>query len=85
MTKRPRYRKYDTDQCCDKREKDGAEGMIGEGVEDFCGSQDVETNEKDVVGQQHEPTELIRNPALSKDVVSKITCEVLLALATFVV
>ena len=84
MTKGPWYREYDTNQCADYRENDGAERMIREGVEDFCGGKDMETDEKNVVGEQHEAAEFISKPALSKDVISKIACERSLVVVTFI-
>ena len=47
--------------------------MIRQGVEDPGTGKYVEADKQDVVGEQHEPAEFIGNPALSKDVVSKIT------------
>jgi len=41
-------------------------------VEDLCSSQDVETNQHDVVGQQHESSKLVCDPALSECVVAKV-------------
>ena len=47
--------------------------MIGEGIEDFGRCEDMETDEKDVVGEQHESTKLIGKSAFSKDMISEIT------------
>jgi hypothetical protein len=85
MTKGPWYREYDTHQCTDEGEDHGAERMIGEGVENFCGGEDMKTNKEDVVGEQHEPAELISKPALSKDMISEIAYESSLALMTYMV
>lgn len=48
--------------------------MIRERVEYLSAGQDVETDEQDVVCQQHEGSEYIGYLALSKGVVSEITC-----------
>lgn len=47
--------------------------MIRESVEDLGSGENMEADEKDVVGQQHESSKLIGNPALSKSIVSKVT------------
>ena len=59
----------------DGREGDGAEGVIGQGVEDLGGGEDVETDEEDIVGEQHEPGELVRDLALSEGIVTKVAYE----------
>lgn len=47
--------------------------MIGQGIQDLGACQDVEPNEQDIVGQQHESREVPCGLALSKDVVSEVT------------
>lgn len=69
-----RQRQHDTHQHCNDREHDSALRMIRERVENLIAGQDVETDEQDVVGKQHEGTEYIGYLALSKDVISKVTC-----------
>jgi hypothetical protein len=34
----------------------------------------MESDEKNIVGEQHEPAELIRKSVLAKNIISKITC-----------
>lgn len=48
--------------------------MIGQGIQDLGAGQDVESDEQDVVGQQHESREVPCGLALSKDVISEVTC-----------
>jgi hypothetical protein len=57
--------------------------MIRESIEDLCGCKDMETDEKDVVGEQHEPAEFISQSALSKHMISKIAYERSLILVTY--
>lgn len=47
--------------------------MIRQGVQNLGTGEDVEADQKDVVGEQHEPGPFISNAALSKGIVSKIT------------
>jgi hypothetical protein len=47
--------------------------VIGQGVEDLGAGKDMETNKKDVVGEQHETSELISKSSSSKGFISKIT------------
>jgi hypothetical protein len=47
--------------------------VIGQGIQDFGAGQDVEPDEQDVIGQQHESREVPCGLALSKDVVSEVT------------
>lgn len=46
--------------------------MVGEGIEDLGGGEDVEANKEDVVGEEHEAAELVGEPVLAKDVVSEV-------------
>lgn len=46
--------------------------MIRQRIEDFGASKDMETNQHDIVGEQHESSELICDLALSKGVVSEV-------------
>jgi hypothetical protein len=48
--------------------------VIRQGVKNFGTSEDVEADQKDVVGEQHEPGKFICYSALAKGVVTKITC-----------
>ena len=47
--------------------------MIRQSVEDLGPSKDVEADQDDIVGEQHEPSEFVSKSSLSKGVVSKIT------------
>ena len=47
--------------------------MVGQCVEDFGTGEDMEADEKNVVGEQHESSPLIGKAVLSKDMVYKIT------------
>jgi hypothetical protein len=47
--------------------------VIGQGVEDLGAGKDMETNEKDVVGEQHETSKLISKSSSSKGLISEIT------------
>jgi hypothetical protein len=47
--------------------------VIGQGVEDLGAGKDMETNKKDVVGEQHETSELIGKSSSSKGFISEIT------------
>lgn len=73
MAQRPWQGHHDTYQHRDDRKDDSAQRVIGQCVEDFCPGKDVEADQKDVVGEQHEPGEFISDLALPKGVVSKIT------------
>lgn len=46
--------------------------MAGEGVQNLCASKDVETNKQDVVGQEHEGSEVVGGVTLAEDVVAEI-------------
>lgn len=50
----------------------GALAVVAEGVEHFCTGEDVEADEHDVVGEQHESRELVGDIALAKGVVAKV-------------
>ena len=56
----------------DNAENDCTEGVIREGVKDLGTSKDVESNQHNVVGEQHETGEFICNLALSANVVSEV-------------
>lgn len=53
-------------------EADGTHGVVGQGVEDLGASENVKADEEDVVGEQHESSELVRKTALAKGIVSKV-------------
>ncbi len=46
--------------------------MIAQRIEDLRAGQDVEANEHDVIGQEHETRELVGNLALAEDVIAKV-------------
>lgn len=73
MIQRPWDRENDADKRDDNGEDDGARGVIRECVEDLGTSKDVETNEENVVGEQHEPGELVSKLAFAEGVVAKVT------------
>lgn len=56
----------------DDGEDDGARAVVREGVEDLGPGEDVEANEQDVVGQQHEARELVGHARLAAGVVGKV-------------
>lgn len=49
----------DADEGCNDGEDYRAEGVVGEGVEDFGAGEDVEPNEDYVVGEEHEGGEFV--------------------------
>lgn len=57
----------------DDRKDNRAQRVVRQRVEDLGTGKDVEADQKDVIGEQHEGSECVSNPALSKGVVSKIT------------
>jgi len=73
MAQSPWYGHHNTHEHHDDRKDDRAQRVIRQGVEDLGTGKDVEADENNVVGEQHEPRECIGNSALSKGVVSKIT------------
>lgn len=73
MLQGPGRRHHDADYHNDGRKDNSAQRVIRQGVENLSPGEDVETNEEDVVGEEHKPRELISNPALSKCIVSKVT------------
>jgi hypothetical protein len=80
VTKGSWDRKDDSHQCANDGKDNGAKGMIRKSVDDLGGGQDMETDEDDVVGEEHESAELVSNSALAKNVVSKIAWKLLLVL-----
>lgn len=72
MAQGARNRHDNADQHADDRENDGALRVVGQGVEDFGTGEDVETDQEDVVGEQHESGELVGDARLAKCVVSKV-------------
>lgn len=72
MVERSRQGQDDTGDGTDDAEGDGAEGVVTEGVEDLGGRQDVETNEEDVVGEEHEGSGLVGESALAEEKVSNV-------------
>lgn len=67
-----RQRHDDTHQCCDDGEDDSTQRVVRQRVEDLCASQDVETDQHDVVEQQHDGCELVRDLALAESVVAEV-------------
>lgn len=49
--------------------------MVREGIDNLGTSEDVKSNENDVVGQQHEARELIGKSVLAKNIIPKVTCQ----------
>lgn len=72
MAQSPRNGQNDAHEHRDDGKDDCAQGMIGKRVQDLGAGEDVEADEKDVVGEQHEGGEVIGNSTLAKDVVSKV-------------
>jgi hypothetical protein len=50
--------------------------VIRQGVEDLCAGKDVETDKKDIVGEEHESSKFISKSRSSKGFISKITYQV---------
>ena len=72
MFQRPRSGHDDTHEHDDNREDDSALRMIRQGVEDLGAGENVEANQQDVVGEQHEARPLVSNSAFAEDVVAKV-------------
>ena len=65
-------RHYDAHDCDDDGEDDGAEGVVGEGVDYFCAGEHVEADEHDVVEQQHDGGEFVGDFGLAEGVVAEV-------------
>lgn len=67
-----RDRHDDTHNGHNDREDNSTHTVIAERIQNLCSRQDVEANEQDIVGQQHEPSKLISKFTLSKGKISKV-------------
>lgn len=56
----------------DDAEDDGTHAVIGEGIDDLGAGKDVETDQQDVVGKEHESGEVVCNHGFAKDFVAEV-------------
>jgi hypothetical protein len=74
MVQRPRQRHNNTNQHSDDRKYHSAKRVVGKSIQNLSAGEDVESNEKDVVSEQHEAAEFVGKTVLSENAVSKIAC-----------
>ena len=74
MFQGPWHGKHNAHEHDDDGKDDSALRVVRKGIEDLRAGQDMEANEEDIVGEQHEAAEFVCYLALSKCIRSEITC-----------
>lgn len=74
MVQSPRSRHDDTHDGHNNRKDGSAQSMAGQGIQDLSTSKDMESNQENIVREQHECREDVGSFALSEYIVSKVTC-----------
>lgn len=71
-------RHHDAHESRNDSKNSSAQTMVRQRIQHLGTGEDMESDEKDIVGQQHKCGEDIGSTTLSKDIVSEITCRELL-------
>lgn len=72
MLQRPRNGTHNAHQHYNDGEDDSALRMIAEGVEHFGAGEDMEADEEDIVGKQHESSKLVCDLAVPTGIVCEV-------------